>query len=315
MIINSLFIAIFNLLTCLYLNSLAMRPHFHKVPLQIASSFSIRHDVMPNFGTIWHYHPELELHYTIKGEGVRFIGDNICNFSAGELILLGENLPHAWVCKEEYFQENPDREAEAVVLHFLPSCFGDDFLLLPEARFLPRLYEKAKKGMVIFKKTRKKLAPLILSATKAENLDRVIILLSILKILSETTDYEPITTANTFYQSNELETERLNIVCSYTLANYGKAITLEEMAALCNLTITSFCRYFKLMTKKTYYDFLTEIRISNACRLIIENKLSIVQISERCGLYNIPNFYRQFKKVTGMTPFTYRHQYLNTKQP
>jgi len=265
------------------------------------------------FGTMWHCHPELELHYIIKGEGVRFIGDNVSNFSAGEFVLLGENLPHTWHCDKEYFQGNPNYEVEAVVLHFLPNCLGDDFLLLPEARFIPRLYEKAKRGLLIVNKTRDKLAELILSATKAENIDRVITLLSILNILSETEDYQTITKANTFYQSDEYETERLNVVCNYTLSNYSKVITLEQIAAISNLTITSFCRYFKLMTKKSYYDFLTEIRISHACRFLIEDKLSIDQLAGRCGFYNIPNFYRQFKKVVGVTPLTYKREYLKAE--
>ena len=165
--------------------------------------------------------------------------------------------------------------------------------------------------MLVTNETREKVADLILSATKTENLDRVIALLSILNILSETEDYQTITKANTFYQSDEYETERLNVVCNYTLSNYSKVITLEEIASISNLTITSFCRYFKLMTKKTYYDFLTEIRISHACRFLIEDKFSIDQIADRCGFYNIPNFYRQFKKVAGVTPSAYKRKYLN----
>lgn len=289
-----------------------MKLHFHKVPMQMHSSFSIRHNTMP-FGTMWHYHPELELHYIIKGEGVRFIGDNISNFSAGEVVFLGENLPHTWHCNQEYFEDNPAQKVEAVVLHFLPNCLGNDFLLLPEARLLSRLYEKAKRGMLITNETREKLVDLILPATKAENLDRVIALLSILRILSETENYQIITKANTFYQSDEYETERLNVVCNYTLSNYSKVITLKQIAAISNLTVTSFCRYFKLMTKKTYYDFLTEIRISHACRFLIEDKLSIDQVADKCGFYNIPNFYRQFKKVVGVTPLNYKRRYLVTE--
>ena len=101
-----------------------MKPHFHKIPPTLQSSFSIRHDIKPDFGNVWHFHPELELHYVIKGEGVRFIGDNISNFTEGEMILLGENLPHTWRCKDEYFQSNPDMNVEAMVIQFLPVCLG-----------------------------------------------------------------------------------------------------------------------------------------------------------------------------------------------
>jgi hypothetical protein len=102
-----------------------MKAQFHKVPVNIQSSFSIRHDRKPNFGTTWHYHPELELHYVIQGEGVRLVGDNISNFSDGEIILLGANLPHTWRCNEEYFQGNPDRQVEAIVIAGLARSLFD----------------------------------------------------------------------------------------------------------------------------------------------------------------------------------------------
>ena len=285
-----------------------MKPHFHKVPQQLESSYSIRRD--SSFGSLWHYHPELELHYLIRGEGVRFIGDNISNFSSGEIVLLGENLPHKWHCREDSVCQC---DVEALVLHFSSNFMGNDMLLLPEARLLPLLFEKAKKGMVIINETRERLIPLIEAASRAEGLDRLIVLLSILKVLSETKNYHQVTQKSTFYQSNKYETERLNLVYGHTMANYSKPITLEQIAAISNLTVTSFCRYFKLMTNKTYYDFLTEIRISNACHFLIEDKMSVDQIADKCGFYNISNFYRQFKKVTGATPLTYKREYLMTE--
>jgi len=285
-----------------------MKPHFHKVPSQLESSFSIRRDT--SFGSLWHYHPELELHYLIKGQGVRFIGDNISNFSDGEIVLLGENVPHKWHCRQQPNQSNNPPGVEAIVLHFSSNFMGDEMLLLPEARHLPMLYEKAKRGMIIVNEAREKLIPLIESASKAENLDRLIALLSILQVLSETKEYYQVTREQSFYQSDKYETERLNIVCSYTMANYSQHITLEKIASISNLTATSFCRYFKLMTNKTYYDFLTEIRISHACHFLIEDKMSVDQIADKCGFYNISNFYRQFKKVIGVTPLTYKREYL-----
>ena len=289
-----------------------MNAHFHKVPLQLESSFSVRRDT--SFGSLWHYHPELELHYLIKGEGVRFIGDNISNFSDGEILLLGENLPHKWHCREQASQDIFQDGVEAIVLHFSSNFMGNEMLLLPEARRLPLLFEKAKKGMVITNETRDKLIPLIEAASKAENLDRLIALLSILKILSETKDYYQITREQSFYKSDKYETERLNVVYNYTLANFSEPITLEKIAAISNLTTTSFCRYFKLMTKKTYYDFLTEIRISHACAFLIEDKISIEQIADKCGFYNISNFYRQFKKIIGVTPLTYKRNFLMNEE-
>lgn len=288
-----------------------MKAYFHKVPIELQSSFSIRHNNKPNFGSLWHYHPELELNYIIKGEGVRFIGDNISNFSDGDMVLLGEKLPHTWRCKEEYFQTNSDLKVEAIVIHFSPDCLGKDLLKLPEAYLIPKLFEKAKKGMVFHGETKEKLIKLLHQAVNATMLDRLIILLAILKVLAESTEFSSIASAHAFYPSNESDMIRLNKVCSYTLANYKKEITLEDIASISNLSITSFCRYFKLMTKKTYSDFLIEIRISHACRYLIEDRLPTEVLSSECGFNNISNFYRHFKKITGMTPLEYKRKYLH----
>jgi AraC-like DNA-binding protein len=287
-----------------------MKPLFHKVPVKPESTFSVRHDVKSNFVGIWHYHPELELHYIIRGEGVKFIGDKISNFSPGEIVLLGENLPHTWRSSDQYYQNNPELEIEVIVIHFLPDCLGKHILSLPEAYLLPKLFEKAKSGMDIKGETRGKIAELMRAALNATNLERIVIFLSILQILSETTEFKQIVTQQNVYQSNELDVVRLNKVYNYTLSNYNKDITLEEIASIGNLSVTSFCRYFKLMTRKTYYDFLIEIRISHACRALVEDKLPTEMICFDCGFNNVSNFYRHFKKVTGLTPLEYKRKYL-----
>ena len=287
-----------------------MKPLFHKVPINIQNTFGIKHNIEPNFGKVWHYHPELELHYVVRGEGVRFIGDNISNFSSGEIILMGENLPHTFRCSDKYYQQNQELEVEAIVIQFLPDCLGKDLFTLPEAYLIPKLFEKAKKGMVLTGETREQIAQLMKKAATASHMDRLILLLSMLSVLSETSEYVPITSGYAFYHSNESDIIRLNKIYSYTLSNYKKEISLEEISSISNLSITSFCRYFKLMTKKTYYDFLIEIRISHACRLLVEDKIPTEVICFDCGFNNVSNFYRHFKKIAGMTPMDYKRRYL-----
>lgn len=289
-----------------------MKPLYRKLPAELESSFSARHDVMPNFGNVWHYHAELELHYTIRGEGIRFIGDNISQFAAGEIILVGEKLSHAWRCKDEYFQNNPDYSIEAIVLQFLPDCLGKQLLQLPEAYLIPKLFEKAKNGLLIKGETKRIVADLMHNCAGESGLGKVISLLQILKVLSESDECETIVkTQTTFHQSNEADNIRLNNIFNYTHMHYKNDITLEEVANIANLSITSFCRYFKMMTRKTYYDFLVEIRISHACRLLVENKLPTEVICFDCGFNNVSNFYRHFKKVMGLTPLEYKKRYLS----
>lgn len=292
-----------------------MKPLFHKVPIKIQNSFSIRNDIASNFGNIWHYHPELELHYVKKGRGVRFIGSDISNFSEGEMILLGENLPHTWRCDQDYYQGNPNLKVEASIIHFLPNCFGNDFLSLPEAHQIPKLYKLAQRGLIIKGKTKRKIAEYITDALHASDLKRFAILLTILTTLVESDEFELINSAHAFHKTPKIDTERINRICDYTLSNFRNEITLNEIAAISNLSSTSFCRYFKIMTKKTFYDFLTEIRVSHACRMLIETNLTVEAICMDCGFNNASNFYRHFKKITGSTPIDYKRKYLKLETP
>lgn len=289
-----------------------MKPHFHKVPVASENSFSIRHDTKPNFGTLWHFHPELELHYIIRGNGTQYIGDTVSSFSDGDLIFLGENLPHTWRCTDDYFKGNPEVQVEAFVLQFLPTCFGKDFLSIPETQCISSILEKAKKGMIIQGDTKTKLSKILHEIVNSSQLERVILLLKILQILGETTEYETISPgyANS-HLANISEMQRMEKIYTYVLANYREEISLEKIAGIANLSISSFCRYFKIMTNKTFFEFLIEIRISNACRALVEDKLPIEVICYESGFNNVSNFYRHFNKVAGMTPFAYKKQYLS----
>lgn len=289
-----------------------MRPHFHKVPVKLESSFSLRHDVKRNFGSVWHYHPELELHYVLKGEGVRFVGDSIQRFAAGDMVLMGENLPHKWRCSDVYLEGSSGAHVEAFVLHFLPTCLGRDFLNLPEAFMIPKLFERAKQGLVITGEKKRKVASLLQKALDASDLERLICLLSILQVLAvDVEDMPTLTTTYAIRNAKPVEMARLDKIYSYALDNYKREITLEEIASVANMSQTSFCRYFKMMTSRTFSEFLTEIRISHACRALVENKLPTEVICYESGFNNISNFYRHFKRIMNLTPYEYKSRYLS----
>lgn len=286
-----------------------MKPHFHLVPRNTEQNYLARQHTLPNFGTIWHYHPELEIHYIIRGEGVRFVGDNISNFYANELLILGENLPHMWRCSEKYFQGKEEITAEAIVVHFLPDFIGKDFLSMPESTAILNLYERAKSGLIIQGRTKEILYSLMERSVKEEGMKRMLIILEMLVILSESRELEPISIDHKAYPYNKEETDRLNKVYQYTLSNYNRELPLEEIAAIANLSVTSFCRYFKMMTKKTFHDFLIELRISHARRLLMDdNNFTIENICFDSGFNNRSNFFRHFKRITGITPLEFKRK-------
>jgi len=267
--------------------------------------FAVTQAIRPETKEIWHYHPEFELHYVVRGEGVRIVGNTVSNFTSGEIVFLGQQLPHHW-----NFISDP-QETELIVLHFLPDFMGEHFLELPETSMLPELFERAKRGMIINGRYRDEITLLMRKAMYAENFDRAIVLLSILKLLSEIPQEPTIMPAeHVSYGGAELKTTRWNRVYEYTLANYHKKIKLADMASIGILNLTSFCRYFKMVAGISYNDFLTEIRLSHACRLLTENKLPTEIICYECGFYNISNFYRHFRKKLGMTPKEYKQRCL-----
>jgi AraC-like DNA-binding protein len=137
---------------------------------------------------------------------------------------------------------------------------------------------------------------------------RMISLLTILEEITHSTEYQQLASKSFFYNSSAHDDSRLKAIYEFTFSNYKRTINLEELAALTHLTRQSFCRFFKETNRKTYYQFLMEVRIGHACRYLIEDQLPVTDIAWRCGYHNMANFIRQFKKITGQSPLQYRKQ-------
>jgi len=281
-----------------------MKTYFHKVSTPLQSSFVIRHDIAPSFGKSVHYHADLELHLTLKGDGIRFIGDNVSGFEPGEVLLLGENLPHAWHAREK---EGPG--VEAIVLQFRKDCLGNGFFALPEMLAIQQLFEQARKGLKLSGSCSGRVQNMLLKAVNADCFRRTILLLEMLHLIATSKEFSTISATEVEYKGDAEDVGRLNKVHAYTLENFKNDISLSEIAAVSNLSETSFCRYFKNTTKTTYLDFLVQVRVNFACQMIIEGKYSIAAICFECGFNNIANFYRHFKKLLGMTPIEYKKKY------
>ena len=280
-----------------------MKAKFHQVPIPLNNAFSIRHDILPHFGTIWHYHPEIELHYLIKGKGVRFIGDHIDHFQQDEMVLLGSNLPHTWKCNESQEEGN---HVEALVLHFHPDCLGKEFLTVSETQEISKLIQLSKNGLIIHGNTKQKIRERMEHMKDTQGLEKLLHLLEIFHVLVSSREYDMLSKSFTDSKLQKIDETRMDKVFSYTLKNFKSKISTEDVATLCSLSPTSFCRYFKTITTKSYFDFLTEVRLNHACRLIIDSDLTMQHIAVESGFENTSNFYRHFKNFKGVTPSVYR---------
>jgi len=281
-----------------------MKPILLKITSGPAISFSARSDRKSYRNNNWHYHPEFELIHIIKGEGTLFAGDGIHHFKNGDLVFIGSHLPHYWRFDDIYRSGNP-AASYIELTQFREDFWGKDFLTIPENQKIASLLEKAKKGMV-FRGPKTTQAKNILSALiAASETKRIILLLELLIAISGCKKFSFISSS---YHGNNTssQTERINTIYNYTLQHFQSDISLRDVAALTNLTTNSFCRYFKSCTRKSYTQFVAELRIGHACKLLSEGKKSIKEICYDSGFNSFTNFNRQFKKMKGIQPNEYR---------
>jgi AraC-like DNA-binding protein len=286
-----------------------MKPQLLKISTQPDYSFNLFVQDCPYFSTPWHYHPEFEIVLVEESVGKRFVGSNISEFEPGNLCMIGAYLPHYYKNDEKYYDKSSSLRAKSFVIHFLEDFLGEKFLNLPESQTLKSLLERSKAGLNFGEKTVKKVSAKIKNLNNLTGINRLMELITILTLMSESEDVEELTT-NPIYLQNDLDSNRISGVFSFVMQNYQREIDLTQVAKLANMSESAFSRYFKKRTRRTFSHFVTEIRLEHACKLLVQDKMSISGISEESGFNNLSNFNRQFKLIKGTTPLAYRNSFL-----
>jgi AraC-like DNA-binding protein len=289
-----------------------MKPHILQVATAPNRSFSLRRELIPNVNSRWHCHAEVELICFHKGSGTQFVGDDIRRFSAGDVVLVGANLPHYWHYDRDKQVEEDDQETPfSTVVHFTENFWGERFLMLAENAVLRNVLDKAKRGLSIKGELGDAIATLIEKLYNAEGPFRVMLLMECLIAANQVGEKDALASLGFRYDNPERESERINAIYKYTLTHFSEKITLERVASIAGLSRNSFCRYFKSRTGKQFSQFLIEIRIGNACKMLLSNNMTIKQICYESGFQNFTCFYKQFKQITGKTPATYHQAFAN----
>jgi len=264
-------------------------------------SFGVEKHSFSHFLKMWHYHPELELIYSIKGKGTRFVGDSIEEFKNGDVVLIGKNLAHMWLSDKEYFEENSKLKSESIVFHFKEEFMGVSSFEFPEAYSILQLFDRAKYG-IKFLNPGKKLMKKIEKILTKKGFERTLILLQILHILSEHDDYELLASKGYIENTNLKSAKNFTKVYEHIFKNFHTDISLNDVAELAHMNPTAFSRSFKRIHQKNFSKYLNEIRIGYACKLLTENRYSITTICYESGYNSLSNFNRQFKTITGRSP-------------
>lgn len=282
-------------------------------PLSSKDCFILIERQKTNFNFPIHIHPECELNFIENAKGAqRIVGDSIEEIDEEELVLVtNPHLEHAW---KDY--RNVSKNIHEITIQFHPDLLTDTFLNKNQMISIRQLFRHAERGVAFSRESIAKVRPLLKTLTcENDSFYSLIKLLIILHELSIDKGMRELSTgqfaANVMHQHSS--DESLGRVMDYLSRHYSEVIRLSEVAEMVNMSESSFRRFFKQHTSKSFIDFLTDIRLGAASRALIDSSLSIAEIGYDCGFNNLSNFNRIFKKKKGVTPSEFRDNYRKNK--
>ncbi|MEO5590988.1 MAG: AraC family transcriptional regulator [Chitinophagaceae bacterium] len=275
-------------------------PSFRLIAPQANRSFVFKWEVF-DLTTRWHYHPEVELIYFIEGKTNAVIGEGFQYFEEGDLVILGANFPHVLQENKEFARQHPACKPFGLIIQFTENFLGSEFLQKPELKAIEILLKKSHRGLRFRKSSVIRVGNDLLNMHQLSEPRKLISLLGILTTLAEDNAYDYLTPKDYGYDSSHDE-ERMHAINQYVYEHFTEHISIKEIAAIANMTETSFCRYFKTRTLKNFSRFLNEVRISYACKLLSNTNYNITEVCFESGFNALSYFTRQFKKTTRLTP-------------
>ena len=280
-------------------------PHYEDVPADAASAFTFREFRWPSFPFNWHYHPQVELTLIVRGEGIRFVGDSVEEFSHGDLCLLGGNLPHCWASHKE-----APSEVCSWVVQFLPEAWGTAFWNLPEFKAVRDLLELAQRGLVVQGIARTEGGELfsVLQQQPHGSFQRLDTLLEMLHFLSQSSGCKPLASAAYHQQASAEASGKIGRVLGYIHSHLGPELTQREVAKSVHLSPQAFSQFFHRNLGTSYVAYVNELKVRNACRALFETDQSITDIAFSAGFNNLSHFNSQFRRLRHLTPRAFRQQ-------
>ena len=274
-----------------------------KIEPEIGSSIFFRHfdEGSKVDEPFWHFHPEIELVYVNGGSGKQHIGRHFSCFRNGTLLMIGSNLPH------NGFTNRLTKNRAETILQLKPDFLGSELLNSPEFKEVNELFERSKVGISFKGETKRKVGKKMEKLAKHDPFTRFIKVIEILKQLADSQDYELLNSEVVALETQQQDNDRINTIYSFVKTHFQRPISLEEIASEVNMTVPSFCRYFKKIAGKTFTRFVNEVRIVHATKLLAEQQSSITEICYECGFNNFSHFNKIFKSFVGKNPSEYRN--------
>lgn len=282
---------------------------FHENIINHDSIVVVKEETFKHNDFPFHSHPEYEIILILESAGKRIVGDSISEFHAIDLCMFGKNLPHTFY-SEGLSEGGSIRQ---VVIQFHENFLGAGFFNRKPFKRIEELLQLSSQGIVFGDSTKNNLSQRIQALTAKGSTEMIIDLLSILNLLSLSKDFRLLSSPAFLQNSTPDESSRMSKVYEYILENFKRDISLEEAASIACLSPAAFCRYFKKFTRKTFSEFMNDLRIGFACKLLQGNNIGISQASMEAGFNSVSYFNRKFKILKGLTPMEYRKNFRDGK--
>jgi AraC-like DNA-binding protein len=285
-----------------------MRPLFEKVTIPPGASWSLLNRRLDDgIPFQWHYHPEFELTLTLNSRGQRYIGDSVANYDDGDLVLLGPNLPHTWCSSDRIDARDPH---VALVMWFTESWGASVTATLAEMRPVATMLARAGRGIAFSREAASTARPLIESIPDRAAPDRLFRLMEVLSLLAGDDDAEAIAgPGSDRLRVASPDQPRIERVLDYIHAHYREAIAIDTLADVAALSPSGFHRLFRRHTRLTVSDYVAQLRIGQACALLVNGGLPIAHVADAVGYANLANFNRRFRALKGVTPRDFRRSF------
>lgn len=276
-------------------------------PLSSEDCFVIFNRTKSFFSFPLHIHPEFELNFIENAKGAeRIVGDSLEEIDDLELCLIGnEKLEHGWMtanCKSKNIHE--------ITIQFQSNLFIESLLNKTQFRTLLVMFENAKKGIVFSRNKIVEVRERIIKLTENKNeFKSVIELIEILYDLSLDKNSHLLSNSKFTNNNESSESRRVQKIIAYLDANYQNEVRLSELAQYIGLSEVSLSRFMKKRTGKNFVEYLNDLRLGIATRLLVNSNKTIAEITFECGFNNLSNFHRLFKKKKNCTPKEFRENY------
>jgi len=270
------------------------------VPISEDDFFIVLNHSNAKFDFPLHFHPELELNLVLNSSGKRIIGDSIMEYNSSDLVLIGANTPHTWIGAEG--------KAQVVTIQFHQNFLAPESLNKKLMLSINEMLERSKRGILFSEETIQRLKPRILELSETQDFDSLLKFLSILYDLSIARNTKMLASHSYVDYYRISKSRRIEKVNNYVQKNLNQKITLNKVAEMVNMSETAFSHFFKKSTNTSFTDYVNDLRLGHAARLLTETEMTISEICFDSGFNNVSNFNRTFKKKIGFTPSGFRTQ-------